>query len=172
MVPIYALLRSIIVNAVSFFCLQNGVKWVRMTVFKLQRNRQTQKRNTFLSLTFFQAFFCSWFHLSTATLTRSADSLWQLAISRQCTSKHDLSWAHKVPLTGSRGALPRWLSRRPHIYKKVTPSCGGVRVEGREVQVICANETSLSVSGLHHWTKWKLECATCVQCLCCCAVWL
>lgn len=32
--------------------------------------------------------------------------------------------------------------------KKVADSCGGVRVEGREVQLICANETLLSVSGL------------------------
>lgn len=61
----------------------------------------------------------------------------------------------------------RWLSRRPYVYKKATGSCGGVRVEGRKVQLMCANETLLSVSALYHWTKWKLECAAFVQCLCC-----
>lgn len=151
----------------------SGWEWPYSNV-RGKTHKRTNKCNIFLLLTFIQAVLCSSFQLSIAVLTRPADSMWQLVISRQCTSKHDLFFRLPRFLYQAPAGLchVRWLSRRPHVYKKVTNFCGGVRVEGREVQLICANETLLSVSGLHHWTKWKLECAAYVQCLCCCAVWL
>lgn len=82
-----------------------------------------------LLLTFIQAVLWSSLQLWIAVLTRLADSMWQLVISRQCTSKHDLCVALKAPLSGccrSTAALcPVFgLPRRPRVYRKVTDFCG------------------------------------------------
>lgn len=128
------------------------------------------KVNTILVLALVEAVPCSSFQLWIAALTRPADSMWQLVTSRQCTSTHDLCLAPQVSLSGSSGGLRRvrWLPRRPRLYRKVTGSCGGVRVEGREEQLTRSNENLLSVSGLRRPEKWKRhESAACVRCLCC-----
>lgn len=60
----------------------------------------------------------------------------------------------------------RWLPRRPRLYKEVTDSCGGVRVEGREEELTCSNENLLcfwSSSPRKMETTWE-----CCMCLCCC----
>ncbi len=51
-------------------------------------------------LTFIQSVLCSSLQLWIAVLTWLADSMWQLVIPRQCTSKHDLWPALEVPLSG------------------------------------------------------------------------
>lgn len=94
--------------------------------------------------------------------------MWQLVIPGQCTSKHDLCVSPQVSLSGCSGGLRHvcWLPQRPRVDKKVSDSCGGVRVEGREEELTCSNETLLPVSALHHLTKWKLhERAAYVRCL-------
>lgn len=81
-------------------------------------------------LTFIQALLCSSLQLWIAVLTRLADSMWQLVISRQCSSKHDLCVALKVSVSGccrSTAAAPCpvcGLPPRPRVYRKVTDSCG------------------------------------------------
>lgn len=78
---------------------------------------------------FIQAVLCSSLQLWIAVLTSPADSMWQLVISRQCTSKYDLCVALKTPLSGCcrSTAAPCpvcGLPRRTRVYRKVTDSCG------------------------------------------------
>lgn len=80
-------------------------------------------------LTFLEAVLCSSSQLWIAVLTRLADSMWQHVISRQCTSKHDLCVALEVPLSdccrSTAAPCPVCgLPRRPHVYRKVSDSCG------------------------------------------------
>lgn len=129
----------------------------------MKLNKYTQR--CALLLTFIQTGLCSSLQLWIAVLTRRADSMWQLVISRQCTSKHDLCVALKVPLSDCCRSTaapcsvcgPPW---RPGVYRKVTDSCGcRVRVWTQPH----TNETLLCVSHLLHPTKWKMCVLVCVK---------
>lgn len=113
--------------------------------------------------TFFLTVPCSSLQLWIAVLTRLADSMWQLVISRKCTSKHDLCEALKPPLSGCcrSTTAPCPLYGLPwgglvSTGRSVTSVDVGVRMWVGEEERILTNETSLSVSGPYQLAVWKM----------------
>lgn len=110
----------------------NGVLWCYKEPIltsedrKIQLNQQIQHCPPML--TFMQAVLCSSLQLWIAVLTKLTDSVWQLVISRQHTSKHDLCVALKFPLSGSCRSTAVLcpvcgLPRRSRVYRKVFDTC-------------------------------------------------
>ena len=140
----------------------NGVLWCYKDsiLTSEERNIQLNKKmqHSPPMLTFMQAVLCSSLQLWIAVLTELTDSVWQLVISRQRTSKHDLCaalkslyQAHVGPQQCS-GLSASCLRGLMSTKRSSTTVDVGVGVWGRGVKPTHTNEKQPSVFGLHHPT--------------------